>query len=147
MVPGQRGQDGTCALRIKEMWAADRPKFRIVCPGGIPERKQEGTFQDGCPNQVWEMMRLRRAELGAAQLMVKNPTEKLVQKHNHAFDDLCYFLTGGMAVPVKSAEEKWIERRDAIRKANPGINVDSLIIHRNEFMKQQAKEGAARSWR
>lgn len=136
MQKGQRGQDNTCKERIKARWAASPPSFRIVCPGGIPERKQEGTFE-GCPNLVWEMMRLRRAELGAAQLMSKNPTEKLVQKHNHAFDDLCYFLTGGCAIPEMGSEEKWAERVRKFDLDNPRgdevSRINSIILMRRDW--------------
>lgn len=147
MVPGQRGQDGTCSEKIREWWKQDPPGFQIVCAGGIPERMSEGTFDWGCPNLLWEMMRTRRAELGAAQLRDKNPTERLIQKHNHAFDDLCYFISGGLAVPTLTPEEKWAARQRELRQANPEIDVDSLIHYRRKFEREQKKEGAVHSWR
>lgn len=154
MQKGQRGQDNTVKDRIRQMWGdslKDQPKgpvkFKIVSQGGIPARKVEGTFDYGCPNLLWEIMRLRRAELGASQLMTKNPTEKLVQKHNHAFDDFCYFLTGALTVPVKSKEEKWAERRDQLREKNPEMNVDSLIIYQKQFEREYQRTEAQRSWR
>lgn len=147
MAPGQRGQDGTCSNKIRAWWDQDPPGFQIVCAGGIPERTSEGTFDWGCPNLLWEMMRTRRAELGAAQLKDKNPTERLIQKHNHAYDDLCYWISAGMQVPGLSTEEKWTARRQELKTLNPDINVDSMIHYRRQFEAEQRKVEASRSWK
>ena len=63
------------------------PTLKIVCPYDF-SRKQHGLFADGCPNLVWELMRTRREQLSASQLMRKNPTEAIVDKDNHLRDTL-----------------------------------------------------------
>ncbi len=146
MVPGQRGQDNTCKDRVLGMWKSEVPGYQLVCEGGIPEVKREGTF-DSCPNQVWEMMRLRRAELGEAQLKSKNPTEKLVQKHNHSWDDFCYFLTGGPVAPKETKDDKWQQRKMELMRRNPSLDVNSLIHYRARFEADYAKQEKLPSWR
>jgi hypothetical protein len=58
------------------------PTLKIVCPCDY-SRKRFGLFREGCPNLLWELMRTRREQLSAAQLMRKNPTEAIVDKDDH----------------------------------------------------------------
>lgn len=143
MHPGQRGEDMTTVLKIRQMWQEDDPKFKIICYGGIPSKKSEGTFDLGCPNLVWELMRLRRSELTGRQLMVKNPTEKIVQKHNHAFDDFKYFLSAGFVAPEDSPEEKWRKEVSRLRIKNPEIDFTTLTWLRKEFDSKNVRTGMA----
>jgi len=67
--------------RILEHWRDldhRQPTLKIVCPYDY-SRKRFGLFPNGCPNLLWELMRTRREQLSAVQLMRKNPSEKLPQ--------------------------------------------------------------------
>jgi hypothetical protein len=80
--------------RILEHWRDldhREPTLKIVCPHDY-SRKRFGLFHDGCSNLLWELMRTRRAQLSATQLMRKNPTEAIVDKDNHLRDALKYIL-------------------------------------------------------
>jgi hypothetical protein len=80
--------------RILEHWRDldhREPTLKIVCPYDY-SRKRFGLFPDGCPNLLWELMRTRREQLTASQLMRKNPTEAIVDKDNHLRDALKYIL-------------------------------------------------------
>lgn len=149
MVSGSNaaGLDGTFTQTLKQMWAEDDPKFKIVCPGGIPTQKKEGTFSDGCPNLVWEFMRVRRQETTGLQLMSKNPMEKIVQKDNHAIDDCKYFFFGGVThTPQDTKEELWAKEKAEIIRRNPNLDINSMIILRSKFERKQAEIGS-KSWR
>jgi hypothetical protein len=73
--------------RILEHWRDldhREPTLKIVCPYNYDfSRKQHGLFPDGCPNLLWELMRTRREQSSASQLVRKNPTEAIVDKDNH----------------------------------------------------------------
>jgi len=69
----------------------EQATLKIVCPYDY-SRKRFGLFPDGCPNLLWELMRTRREQLSAAQLMRKNPSEAIVDKDNHLRDALKYIL-------------------------------------------------------
>src|SRR5262249_36331564 len=63
--------------RILEHWRDldyREPTLKIICPHDY-SKKRFGLFVDGCPNLLWELMRTRREQLTASQLMRKNPTE------------------------------------------------------------------------
>jgi hypothetical protein len=80
--------------RILEHWRDldyREPTLKIICPHDY-SRKRFGLFVDGCPNLLWELMRTRREQLTASQLMRKNPTEAIVDKDNHLRDALKYIL-------------------------------------------------------
>src|SRR5262245_8526350 len=64
------------------IWITREPTLKIICPYDY-SRKRFGLFPDGCPNLLWELMRTRREQLTASQLMRKNPTEAIVDKDNH----------------------------------------------------------------
>lgn len=69
----------------------NRPKLFIVCRNES-DRIQPGLHPYDSPNLLWELRRARRAELTARQLMQRNPTEKIVDKQNHARDAMKYVL-------------------------------------------------------
>ena len=80
--------------RILEHWRDldhREPTLKIVCPHDY-SRKRFGLFTDGCLNLLWELMRTRREQLSASQLMRKNPSEGIVDKDNHLRDALKYIL-------------------------------------------------------
>src|SRR5262249_36537947 len=101
--------------RILEHWSDldyREPTLKIICPHDY-SRKRFGLFVDGCPNLLWELMRTRREQLTASQLMRKNPTEAIVDKDNHLRDALKVHS----AVTAKSIGEttESRERRDHTR--------------------------------
>ena len=97
--------------RILEHWRDldyREPTLKIICPHDY-SRKRFGLFVDGCPNLLWELMRTRREQLTASQLMRKNPTEAIVDKDNHLRDALKYIL---LSLPSPSEKPPSQERDD-----------------------------------
>lgn len=68
-----------------------KPKLFIVCRNPS-ERIQPGLHPYDSPNLLWELLRTKRSQLTATQLMSKNPTEKIVDRQNHARDAFKYML-------------------------------------------------------
>lgn len=90
-----------------------QPTLKIVCPYDY-SRKRFGLFPNGCPNLLWELMRTRREQLSAAQLMRKNPSEAIVDKDNHLRDALKYIL---LSLPGPSEPPAESEREQIIHEA------------------------------
>lgn len=95
------GENGKLAgmERIFEHWRDldnREPSLKIVCPYDC-SRKRFGLFSRSCANLLWELMRTRREQLSASQLMRKNPTEAIVDKGNHLRDALKYVL---LSLPI-----------------------------------------------
>jgi hypothetical protein len=102
--------------RILEHWRDldhREPTLKIVCPYDY-SRKCFGLSRDGCPHLLWELMRTRREQLSAAQLMRKNPAEAIVDKDNHLRDALKYIL---LSLPSPSEVPKRLQRDDMIAEA------------------------------
>lgn len=75
-----------------DLWSqlhTNKPKVYIVCRNESDTR-QPGLHPYDSPNLLWELKRIRRAELTARQLMTQNQTEKIVDKDNHAWDPFKY---------------------------------------------------------
>lgn len=144
--PKTKGGDLQVSERILEMWRNRPPRLKICVPKGMYEepKKREGTYAFGCPNLWWELSQLRRREMTAIQLMTANPTETLVQKHNHAFDAVKYVMLANPVAPKPSEELQWAlllkDRRD--RKASMDPNTLYQIWQQKQ--KEKPKE---ESWR
>lgn len=113
--------------RILEHWRdLDRrePTLKIVCPYDY-SRKRFGVFPNGCPNLIWELMRTRREQLSAQQLMRKNPSEAIVDKDNHLRDALKYIL---LSLPGPSEPPLESEREQIIRDAYETGNYQTLAL-------------------
>lgn len=113
--------------RILEHWRdLDRrePTLKIVCPYDY-SRKRFGVFPNGCPNLIWELMRTRREQLSAQQLMRKNPSEAIVDKDNHLRDALKYIL---LSLPGPSEPPLESEREQIIRDAYETGNYQTLAM-------------------
>src|SRR5215470_3954672 len=95
--------------------------LKIVCPYDY-SRKRFGLFPNGCPNLLWELMRTRREQLSAAQLMRKNPSEAIVDKDNHLRDALKYIL---LSLPGPSGRGTRVGSMDSIRR-KPKLNAGSF---------------------
>lgn len=142
-----RGLDLFALDMLLEMWPKKGPiRYKIWCPKPIT-KQEEGTFQSGCPNLLLELMNLRRKEVSATLQQKKGDPEGLVDTQNDAWDALKYFLTSGSTgLPRYSKEEKWAARKEELMEANPQMNLDSLIIYRGKFEREQAKTEELR-WR
>jgi hypothetical protein len=94
-----------CILRHWMNLDQQEPTLKILCPERSRDiaKPQFGVHNEGCPNLLWELRRARRAELTPAQLVIKNPTEKIVDKDNHLRDCLKYLL---LTMP-NPAEKSW----------------------------------------
>ncbi len=121
------------------------PSLYIVCRNEA-DRKQPGLHPYDCPNFLWELRRMRRQELSSRQLTMRNPTEKIVDKDNHAWDAAKYLIMSlpkPTAIPVERQVEELIE----------GLNPMSAQIAASRFLMggggqtQQAKSVDLRSRR
>ena len=124
--------------RILEHWRDlehREPTLKIVCPYDF-SRKQYGLFADGCPNLLWELMRTRREQLSASQLMRKNPTEAIVDKDNHLRDALKYIL---LSLPRPSEIPAELTREQIVKEAFANGTEGSLAVRMAWF---DAKERA-----
>ena len=83
--------------------AGEKPKAFIVCRNPS-DRLQPGLHQYDCPNLLWELKRAKRAKLTAKQLLTRNPTEKIVDKMNHA-RDACKLIAHTVRRPTGVSEE------------------------------------------
>lgn len=147
MSKARKGMDLFVLDMLLEMWPKTGPiRFKIWCPEPITKMKQ-GTFQRGCPNLLWELMNLRRKEVSPTLLEKKGNPEGLVDNKNDAFDALKYVLSaGGVAAPIESAQEKWNKRKALLLERNPKLDMDSLIIYRKKYEREQSQVEVL-SWR
>lgn len=86
-----------------------RPRVFIVCRTPS-ERPQPGLHEYDCPNLMWELKRAKRVEMTARQLLTKNPSDALVDKHNHARDAMKYLL-GTLSNPAKKPLNEEMEEK------------------------------------
>jgi len=112
--------------------AENAPRMFIVCRNES-DRLQPGLHPYDCPNLVWELNRSRRAELTARQMLTKNPTEKIVDRLNHARDSWKYVLhtvTRPTEIPLE----------DQMRAAVSGLNPTSAAIAAQRFYADKVKK-------
>jgi len=132
--------------RIFEHWRDPdhrEPTLKIVCPYDY-SRKKFGLFRLGCPNLLWELMRTRREQLSASQLMRKNPTEAIVDKDNHLRDALKYVL---LSLPSPTEVPKNSERDQLIREAFETGTQATLGVRLAQFDAKEAKSWEPVSYR
>ena len=115
------------------------PLAFIVCRNQS-DRIQPGLHPYDSPNLLWELQRSRRAELTARQMMVKNPTEKIIDKNNHARDGAKYAV-----FTLKKPTEK--SQEDELKAVVNGLNPTSAQIAAQRWWAEQQKKrhGGARS--
>lgn len=83
-----------------------KPRLYIVCRNPS-DRPQPGLHPYDCPNLLWELKRAKRVEMTARQLLTKNPSENLQDKHNHLRDCLVagtLITTRAGDVPIEQVE-------------------------------------------
>ena len=127
--------------RILEHWRdLDRrePTLKIICKGDY-SRKHFGLFPDGCPNLLWELMRTRRKQNSASQLLQKNPTEAIVDKDNHLRDALKYIL---LSLPSPSEFPTRLHEENLIAQAFANGNHATIALRmaRIRAQRQEASE-------
>jgi hypothetical protein len=132
------GENGELAgmERIFEHWRDldhREPTLKIVCPYDY-SRKRFGLFSRGCPNLLWELMRTRREQLSASQLMRRNPTEAIVDKDNHLRDALKYIL---LSLPRPADTPKQNRRDEIIREAFANGTQATLAVQLAHFDEQE----------
>lgn len=93
MIEGERGGDVTVAEWIVGHFLQDplHPLWRVT---------------SNCEKLIWELGKLRHKEFSAQVAMQHNPSEDLVQKDNHAWDALKYFLKRFPPKPKLKAAER-----------------------------------------
>jgi len=68
------------------------------------DNKEPGfTISPMCPHLIWEWERLRYKEITTAMIEKQNPSEQLIDKDNHSWDDWKYFISSYIYSPDKSA--------------------------------------------
>ena len=86
--------DISFAERLGAHWAnleEREPTVKIVCRN-YAEKPVPGLHNWDCPNLLWELMRTRRVKLSAHQLAVRNASEAIIDKDNHARDAMKYII-------------------------------------------------------
>jgi hypothetical protein len=106
-VPGKKGGDITIAEKINgNLWSEEELKKG--------EKPRLFIFKT-CPMLEWELKKIRFADWSATMQEQRNIKEEIVDKDNHAFDDLKMFLTMFFSAP----EEQRQDPLNAIKKADP----------------------------
>jgi hypothetical protein len=132
--------------RILEHWRDldhREPTLKIVCPHDY-SRKRSGLLPDGCPNLLWELMRTRREQLSASQLMRKNPTEAIVDKDNHLRDALKYIL---LSLPSPSERPREMKGEEIIQHAFATGTYPTLGVQMAHFDFEEARMSEPISYR
>lgn len=57
------------------------------------------TISPKCPMQIWEFERLRYKEITTSMIEKQNPSEQLIDKDNHSWDDWKYFISTWLTEP------------------------------------------------
>lgn len=111
-------EDLTFEERLNDHWAnlgERKPTLYIVCRNEM-DRRQPGLHPYDSPNLLWELRRMQRQELTARQLLTRNPTEKIVDKNNHAWDAFKYLV---MSLPKPTAVPLEHQLRELVKDLNP----------------------------
>jgi hypothetical protein len=102
--PGKKGGDVTVAEKINgDMWYAPDPKDRPADWQFKPRLKIFAT----CPLMIWELGKLRYKDWSGTMQEQRNLQESIVDKDNHAFDDLKMFMTMFFMAPTQEAPDKY----------------------------------------
>jgi hypothetical protein len=132
---GERS-DLAVVQRIQDdLWGqlhSQKPKMYIVCRNESDAR-QPGLHPYDSPNLLWEVKRIRRAELTARQLMTQNQTEKVVDKDNHAFDAAFKYVV------MQFPKSEPIPPAKQLEKLIEGLNATSAQIAAERFISRLGK--------
>jgi hypothetical protein len=96
--PGKKGGDITVAEKINgDMWNPEALK-----EGKTPRLRIFAT----CPMMIWELGKLRYKDWSGTMQEQRNLQESIVDKDNHAFDDLKMFMTMFFMAPKEEKKEE-----------------------------------------
>jgi hypothetical protein len=96
--PGKKGGDITVAEKINgDLWNEEEIK-----KGMTPKLRIFAT----CPMMIWELGKLRYKDWSGTMQEQRNLQESIVDKDNHAFDDLKMFLTMFFMAPTRPEADK-----------------------------------------
>lgn len=131
-------EDLTFEERMNDHWSnleERKPTLYLVCRNEL-DRRQPGLHPYDCPNLLWELKRMQRQELSARQLLMRNPTEKIVDKNNHAWDSLKYLV---MSLPKPTA----VPLEKKLAELVEGLNPMSAHVAVTRFMSMGMGGGGA----
>lgn len=150
MIPAPKRTEITGMERILAHWMnleEREPSIKIICPRHLRDiqRPVYGVHNEGCPNLIWELRRARREELSASQLIVKNPSEKIVDKDNHLRDGLKYIVMS-LPPPTVLPQSRQIAERLATITDPTARHIEHLRMQQS-FKKQQQPVTMSGDWR
>lgn len=95
-----------------------------------------------CPNLMWELEHLRYQEMTAGQIEKKNAKERLVDKDNHGWDCLKYFIMS-LPDPAKKEDEtydsiRWKQMKRQMQGIDPDEN-EPMDFERAEFERKDTQ--------
>ena len=116
--PGKAGGDVTVAEKINgDLWNPDELK-----KGQSPRLK----IFANCPMMIWELAKLRYKDWSSAQAEYRNLQESIVDKDNHAFDDLKMFMTMFFMAPTAPLEQPYKD----LEKTDPASYREWMAVKR-----------------
>lgn len=127
---GERNDLTAVSRLLDQHWAnlqTRKPTVYIVCRNES-DKRQPGLHPHDSPNLLWELKRIRRAQMSSKQLMTKNPTEQIVDKDNHGWDAACKYVL----LQFPKAEKEPLEEQ--LKKVVEGLNPMSAQIAAVRFM-------------
>jgi len=138
--------DVSFAARLQLHWADlenREPTVKIDCRN-YSETPQFGLHPWDCPNLLWELMRARRQKLSAQQLLIRNTSEAILDKDNHARDAMKYMVMSHPEPAQKSLERRVSERVAVIREKAVEPNSDAAatmaVLQCQKIMREEEAE-------
>lgn len=132
--------DTTFMSRIMEHWGGldegREPSLRIVCRPHLDRGQRiPGLHPFDCPNLLWELRRAKTHKLTERQLLVRNPTEQVVDKDNHARDALKYLLMRLPRPTEKPMQQRYQEEKAQIeQKLGQPLTPFSEAVYQGRFL-------------
>lgn len=130
-------EDITFEERLNDHWknlTEFKPTLFIVCRN-YNDRRQPGMHPFDSPNLLWELMRMRKKELTAKQLLERNPTEAIVDKDNHAWDAAKYLV---MSLPKPTK----VPLAHKIKEILANLDPMSAQIRIQQVLRQDARNSS-----
>ena len=131
--PGKAGGDVTVAEKINgEMWYVpneeDRPKNWTFKP-------RIHIFAT-CSMMIWELKKLRYKDWSGSMQEERNLQESIVDKDNHAFDDLKMFFTMFFMAPSEAKDDSL----EKLKKEDPASYTETIAV-RKMFGEESSTKG------
>ncbi len=116
--PGKKGGDVTVAEKINgDMW-----NYEALKSGKTPRLR----IFASCPMMIWELSKLRYADWSGSMQEQRNLRESIVDKDNHAFDDLKMFLTMFFMAPDRAQTEPY----EQLKREDPRSYAEWMSVKR-----------------